>query len=537
MENSRIGESPAGQGPSLSQEAILKALDTGRFGEALKLRAESAALAALAQLPASKGEDRFTPRAGAQSAQELTLDSSRRQRKVELSPSSEALAPSWLTDFTSDVSDRASSTNSLPSTDGTPSPAHNVAKKPFRSSSTSGIASPLSFASPPSETPYFPRTLADADRVVSPKRAPSHAREFSSFSRGARSTSSASLNEADLNTPSPPISPRRPSSRDFGDSYTRSPSRGAGSPSRPSSRGRKSAASFSEDDTIPERTVSSPNPRSPSRPSLRRNSSVRSLTEYDWERSSSSSPAPSPSRGRGSPARPLSRNSRSFASARPVTAPPPAASGEAPQLKKGLFFPEGILFTRCLTGDLRPDQIKSISGPNKDAFITTTEDYEQVGIGVTLPDRDTLITQNDPDKLITTLSLNDTYEDSVKSNGVWFITIGLGAKIAVPTNRKSETYQKFQEVGEDAQCGLTASTGSREWVMGEDDKFFKKDVRSGHIKIYKIEASGTTEQWSFAGPGLMPLSAIQAIPVRERGAMARQASAFDDEDPLLDSTF
>ncbi len=375
-------------------------------------------------------------------------------------------------------------------------------------SSAGAAASPLSFPA----APFYPKTISEHEahakedrflqRTISapllkPYQTPPRADSVDSFDSNLELGRLSS-------SPASPNRPRPHSRASSGDYY--SPPR----PKRTSDRPRPSSQPYAA-------------PGSPSRP-LQRTKSALGLQSF------------------GSPVSKcaITPRSNTFGKGRAVTAPPLDAAGAAPGLRKGLFFPEGVKFTRCLTGDVLPEWITSISGPGKDAFISTTADYEHVGIGVTLPKEGEDFTMNDSQRLITTLSLNDEFEESVQSNGVWFMTIGLGAKIAVPTDRQSATYQKFKEVDGKAQSGLTASTGSREWVAGEEREFFKSDVRSGQIKVYKIEASGRTERWSFAGSKLMPMSEINALSTPDRTGLARQASAIDggyldsDDDELLD---
>lgn len=264
--------------------------------------------------------------------------------------------------------------------------------------------------------------------------------------------------------------------------------------------------------------------RSPSGGHLRRVASETSLSRLQGAGDAPQSP-PSLPISRGSPAspvRPLSRNSVSFGPAYPVTSPPPSPSGAPAGLKPGLFFPPDVLFTRCISGELPPEAITRVSGFTKDSFISTTADYEEVGIGVNLPKEGELFTTNDPRQLVEGLALNRESSDSVRRHGLWLLTIGLGAKIAVGINRQSSANQHFVEPPAGSQCGRALDTNFREWVMAEPESFLE-DVRrkEGPIQIYRIDTGGRTEQWSFAGTKLMPMSEIEALSTAERNALAR----------------
>ncbi len=198
----------------------------------------------------------------------------------------------------------------------------------------------------------------------------------------------------------------------------------------------------------------------------------------------------------GSDRSPITENNKSFGPGHPLGKRPPSASGEVKESNDGVFFPEGVLFTRILTGNILPSQITNLAGPGIDAFLTSTEDYEYQGIKLALPSKEQPFTTNDSKELIKTLALNKEYEASVNLVGAWLLTIHTGALIIVPEHRKSETYQRFQQTVEGSACSLTETTSSREWVTA-DREFFKRDVRSGHVNIYKIELSGKQKNGLF----------------------------------------
>lgn len=162
-------------------------------------------------------------------------------------------------------------------------------------------------------------------------------------------------------------------------------------------------------------------------------------------------------------------------------------------------FPKTSL-TRMLTGDVKPEWLVGLGRMQsnkitpaegyKDVFVSSLEEYEKKGIHFDFDSK------NDPVVMAEKLDLKKTDLKLIQNQGAWLLLIHPGSKLAIPTERKSEWNPEYVEGG---------YTGSdqQEWVtpnLGLDYA-----VRTGEIKIFKMDTEGNTVEWKFFQGKLMPV--------------------------------
>lgn len=211
-------------------------------------------------------------------------------------------------------------------------------------------------------------------------------------------------------------------------------------------------------------------------------------------------------------------------------------AGDVPRL-----FPAKSL-TRLLTGDVKPEWLLGIGmmnstplrdddkripeeqkhrhhivgekklapkvtewGDYTDVFVTNLEEYESKGIRF-----DPSMKNNCVD-MAEKLALSPTDLAKIKKDGAWLVLMDPSIPVAVPTERGGAANPGFIE------GGYTAD-GNREWVSPNIP--LDAEVRSGRIKIFKMDTAGNTVQWKFFKGTLYPDSPKSADGKSPEGSWA-----------------
>lgn len=188
----------------------------------------------------------------------------------------------------------------------------------------------------------------------------------------------------------------------------------------------------------------------------------------------------------------------SFASAKPPAKP---NLGGIRKVEDRVPFPKKSL-TRMVSGEVKPEWLVGLGRMEKDGitpmqgykdvFVSSLEEYEKAGIQF---DPDDLEALNNPQEMAEKLDLKDDDLTKIQENGAWIILIHPGSKLAIPTERQSELNPKYTEGG-------YTHSDQQEWVtpnIGLDEA-----VRSGQVRIFKVDLEGKKVEWKFFKGQLLP---------------------------------